>query len=751
MITEQIPIINPPTFTRSSVAYLSNGTQVAANQPRFEQGKFGKAIIVEEGTTNLVNVASWNPVKDDSYETIIQTSEMIMGYPVYQATKKNTSTPPTTIYRLSIPNGATFTASIYVNQLQVPVLEAARLIFYRADLGTLAAVYAPKVTGWQRISVTYTNNTGMDLTNVYVYFYPSRNTGEVTLFGAPQLEQKPYATSFIDGTRSRETLTIPTAGVLNPQEGTVEFWVKPLVVANWNNFFYMATSNGRFLLYFTTDGRAAFDYGASNSGPAAPAGTIEANNWYYIALRWSAITGKQALFINGVKYEKDLPNGVATSFPSTVSVVNNYSAYIDDLRISSRARTDEEILAAYQSNAPLVVDKWTTYKLNFDDNLNFEQGAYTSSTLENIYTEYDIINSTTKKYIYKIEWLTPQEEVIGDVIGDIISGSANFDATNNNRRSVSLTLRNLDKQYIPSPTSKMWINNKFRLLCGYEYNGEQILYNQGIYVLGNPSLLSTPKQKEVTIEGLDKWVLLDGTIAGTLANKYIINVDTRIDEAVKSIIIDLIGETKYIIDECSVLTPYTIEKPAGSTIADMLLELANMVSYSVYYNEEGYLCFKNPLKPEDYAITPPVWQYTTSGLYLQSTRELNWNDIKNSIIVYGMTENGYQYTATAKDLTGSELSIDKIGERVKVIEDDNIYSDDLCQQRANYELQQSIMAQETVNITSIPNFKLKLDDVVNVEDENNGTTGNYVIRNISYDLSYRSTMNIGVWAIRHIG
>ena len=61
------------------------------------------------------------------------------------------------------------------------------------------------------------------------------------------------------------------------------------------------------------------------------------------------------------------------------------------------------------------------------------------------------------------------------------------------------------------------------------------------------------------------------------------------------------------------------------------------------------------------------------------------------------------------------------------------------------------MAQETVNITSIPNFKLKLDDVINVEDENNGTTGNYVIRNISYDLSYNSTMNIGVWAIRNIG
>ena len=32
---------NPPTFSRPSVAYLSNGQQVAAGQPRFEAGKFG--------------------------------------------------------------------------------------------------------------------------------------------------------------------------------------------------------------------------------------------------------------------------------------------------------------------------------------------------------------------------------------------------------------------------------------------------------------------------------------------------------------------------------------------------------------------------------------------------------------------------------------------------------------------------------------------------------------------------------------
>ena len=54
------------------------------------------------------------------------------------------------------------------------------------------------------------------------------NPASTVEFSFAQLEAKPYATSFIDGTRAEETLTIPTEGVLNPQEGTIEFWWCPI-------------------------------------------------------------------------------------------------------------------------------------------------------------------------------------------------------------------------------------------------------------------------------------------------------------------------------------------------------------------------------------------------------------------------------------------------------------------------------------------------------------------------------------------
>ena len=43
--------------------------------------------------------------------------------------------------------------------------------------------------------------------------------------------------------------------------------------------------------------------------------------------------------------------------------------------------------------------------------------------------EQNIINNKHKEFVYAIEWLNPQEEVIDEVIIDVISGNVNFDGT----------------------------------------------------------------------------------------------------------------------------------------------------------------------------------------------------------------------------------------------------------------------------------------------------------------------------------
>ena len=363
----------------------------------------------------------------------------------------------------------------------------------------------------------------------------------------------------------------------------------------------------------------------------------------------------------------------------------------------------------------------------------------------------NIIESKIRYPVFSLEWLTPDEKVISESIVDVISGSINFDVSSPNRRSANLVIKNLNREYIPSPTSKLWLNNKIRLKAGYNYNDSDYLwFNQGVYILGNPSVLSAPSQKEVTIQLHDKWLLLNGEHEGKLENKHVIPVDTRIDLAVKGLL-ELVGINKYIIDPIEYYTPYTIEKPINESIGSILIELADLYSYEVYFDNNGYLNFRKAIQPEEIEQIPSTWTYTTSGLYLQSTREIKLDEVRNKVIVYGDydEDTGIQYKGEAKDVTGSIFSIDKIGEKVEILELDELWSNDLCQQRADKELFDRIKVQEQVVMNIIPNYSHQLNDVVTVDDINNGTSGNYIIQSISYNIGHNSTMTLRLWKARN--
>jgi len=361
----------------------------------------------------------------------------------------------------------------------------------------------------------------------------------------------------------------------------------------------------------------------------------------------------------------------------------------------------------------------------------------------------EVINSSVKKHIYVIEWLTPDEQVIDEVTVDVVGGSVNFDGNKSNRRSMDITLKNLNGEYIPHP-DKLWINHKFKLKSGYEYgDGEKLLFSQGIYCLGNPSILSSPTKKEVTLQGIDKWGLLDGTLSGKLKNKLIIPVDTRIDTAIRSLLVDIVGETKFRVDICDTKLPYTVEVEAGTTVSSIVEEIAYIVSFETFYDNEGVFIFRKFLEIEEYEKTVPLWEYKTEGLYLKSNRELTFDKVKNYIMVIGDTlDDGTLIYATAKDESNSDMSIGKIGERFDRIEDNNITTMSLAQQRADWELQQVIMVAETVRVSIMPNFSHKVGDIISVYDKNNGTEGNYLIQSYNYNIAYDAMMSIGLWKIR---
>lgn len=357
------------TFTRASVAYKQDGTQVASGVPRFEAGQFGQAVMIEEGTTQeyinseLTSLTEWST--PDTNLSAAVYGENYGNSGIVKLTKGAVTPQPYMSFRQGVPAvvGGIYTCSFKCKVLSGgAVLDRVRVHFNGSNIVPTGSVDLGN--GWWLLWLT---GEAVD-SNIYSGIGITGDDACEVLFTQPMMEYKAYKTSYHPSTRATEILKIPTAGVMNPKEGTIEFWLKVPIVTNYNTFLSFTTDNGRFFLFFTSNGDVRWDYGPANSGPMKMS-TITRDNYYHIALRWSASLNKQSLSINGTHSTQDLPNGVATSFPATVSVVNNYSALVGDLRISSEYLTDAEITADFASGEPLPVDEHTTYKLSFDGHL----------------------------------------------------------------------------------------------------------------------------------------------------------------------------------------------------------------------------------------------------------------------------------------------------------------------------------------------------------------------------------------------
>lgn len=376
-----------PTFTRSSVAYKTDGTQVSANVPRFEDGKFGKAVMVEEETTNAFNnpnfedgTTGWGTggFSDNTLLTSV-TDDVYSGSKAVRVERVSGSMLGTgaTISqnigtRIVLTQNQSVTVSFYVKGKGNTIDKTVWAYIYTTDGANIVIVSRGKLytlTGdWQRISHTLTWPYATSTTNIYGYCRVENiNIGDYFYVDDAQLEAKPYATSFIDGTRAAETLTIPTYGVLNPQEGTIEFWWCPInqpastmtgsqtvappiiQVGNYyqNNSWILWCGMGSQLKLFVRGDNATGWTGQWTIIPNLS--WYQLNRWYHIVVRWEN-ANTFWVFIDGVKYGPYVSSQPFTGIAGNIMSLGRLNAssgpsnaLYDDLRISSIARSDDEI------------------------------------------------------------------------------------------------------------------------------------------------------------------------------------------------------------------------------------------------------------------------------------------------------------------------------------------------------------------------------------------------------------------------
>lgn len=378
------------TFSRSSTAYKSDGSVVNAGVPRIESGK---GVLVEEGTTNLIPVASQDFVTNwlsNAGETInvsdyvdfipdigLVTCKRIQG-------QGNGTSKGKYRYRISnITNARTDTVSCWI-----------KLLSGNASISNTASYWQAATVDWQRLysTVSHEANTNTDL-----YFMTNSITDKIDiLVYQPQLEAKPYPTTFHPTTRSAESLTIP-ANALNASEGTIEFDVYFDTIPYSNDVVYFLetrdmehnSANTAFTLGIRrTDRRIRLTTGDGNSYAnifSDASNVINAEEKCRLALRYKngeyvSVFGKGAKWIqttNSLNLELNAKLLIGAVYTMLSDQPN---CFFSNLRISAIARTDAELA----NTGALTVDEYTTYFAPLTSNLGAQGEVASLSSGEGI-------------------------------------------------------------------------------------------------------------------------------------------------------------------------------------------------------------------------------------------------------------------------------------------------------------------------------------------------------------------------------
>jgi len=212
------------SFTRASTATNPDtGATVATGEPRFVAGKFGQAVLVEEGTTNLAprpdysnRVYGQKYVADswggDAADVYYYASGGYGGIPYKKLVKTTAGNGGSYLddhSPIAIEDNATYVISGWMRASRDVYVDAYALCInrisdnvYRTGPSGLSLT-----TQWQRFSWVYSAEAGHagDYQARHI-IYADENLPLEVYWSGFQVEKKPYATSFVDGTRAGEAL-----------------------------------------------------------------------------------------------------------------------------------------------------------------------------------------------------------------------------------------------------------------------------------------------------------------------------------------------------------------------------------------------------------------------------------------------------------------------------------------------------------------------------------------------------------------
>lgn len=365
------------------------------------------------------------------------------------------------------------------------------------------------------------------------------------------------------------------------------------------------------------------------------------------------------------------------------------------------------------------------------------------ATYPDRYSEYLALLKTNYQTAVKLEWVNNDGTAYGEITNDYVdmSGSLSVGMENGTRRTADIELDNSDGKFTVDAYN-LWYGRMVKLWMGvYLSDGTPYYFPQGVFYVNTVEEANSPSSRTITLHLIDKWCFLDGTMWGNLDGIYIVPNGSNIYESLTKLLktsrftgenVDEKGEPQtnavdpikpnlasyYVTKEYedngtvwkAINTPYEIRMEYGKTYADILLEYATILGAYIYYDVDGRLTIEPTQDDIVDSSKPILWTFTpTEQEMLSEDATHDFGTFYNDIIVIGYTTNGKQAKGRAQNKNASSpTAIQVVGIKTyPPYEDVAYYTDDQCNELAQYYLKRQTIKQRSVNLSSAPMFHLR--------------------------------------------
>ena len=191
--------------------------------------------------------------------------------------------------------------------------------------------------------------------------------------------------------------------------------------------------------------------------------------------------------------------------------------------------------------------------------------------------DYDIAKQRIVNRFLKVNILNFDYKVVDEISGNVTDFDVNIDADSDIRRTCTVEIVVTNSSFDIQAGNKIWLDKYIQPYIGIQNirTGKIQWYNQGIYLIDNPSWQYDAEHNTLSFSAVDLMAKMTGLRNGNLTGvPYVIPQGSNIREAIITTI-GLAGFDKYVVDDCKqrdgtvITTPYEIKIDQGGTVTWM--------------------------------------------------------------------------------------------------------------------------------------------------------------------------------------